>query len=548
MRRRVLEGRSGFQRWRGFGLAALTALLPTTAAAAPGDCGTIITIANNDITSFSPLYANDLGNSRAAQLLFQPLVWVNRYGNVDLSRSLAAKIDISPDTTTYTLTLRPWHWSDGVPVTAADILYDWRMIQALGLNYPNYGSGGIPGEIASVTALDPLHVQIRLTQPANPLWFIDNGLSQIVPLPAHAWAGLSLNTLYQTQSDPRFFSVVDGPMRIARLDVGLDAVFVPNPRYDGPRLHLDRLVLNFMHGDGAALQQVEAGELDFAPVPMELYDAVRHLPGVHLERLAPVSFWYFLCPNLQNPNVAFFRDVRVRQAIQDALDQKALIRLVFHGFGSEVYTAIPPVNAGMLAPSLAQGDGPVGYNPAKARALLEEAGYSPGADGIWQKNGQRLAFTALVSSDSSEELELVVMMQAQLRAVGIDMRLRMVDFGQMMQEMQNEPQAWEAAQLGTYANPYPSGEGQFATKAGGNNGGYTDPHMDRLIAASIDKPGLAGLYDYEIYAAAQQPVIFLPTEDHLDLVSNRVHGVDGFGDGGLLAPDTLYCTARGTPD
>ena len=525
------------------------ALSPAAVFAAPGssNCGTIVAEANNDITSFNPLFVNDLGNSRAAQLLFQPLVWVNRYGNVESARSLAAKIEVSPDTTRYVITLRAWQWSDGAPVTAADVVYNVRMIERLGMNYPNYGTGGIPTLIKAVTALDPMHVQVLITHPVNPVWFIDNGLSQITPLPFHAWSGLTVATLYQAQSEPAFFSVVDGPMRIQRLDVGMDAVFVPNPDYDGPKPHFQRLALLFEHGDGAAVQQVEAGDLDFAPVPMELYGAVRHLAGVHLELLSPVSFWYYLSLNLQNPSVAFFRDVRVREAIQDAIDQKAIIGLVFHGFGNEVYTAIPPVNANMLSPGLAKGNYPVGYDPAKARALLAAAGYAPDPEGVLRKDGQRLEFTVLMTSDSGEEAEMVVMMQAQLRGIGINMKLRQVDFGQMMNTLQNEPRNWEAAELGTVSNPYPSGEGMFSTGAGENNGGYSNPEMDRLIAASINKPGLAGLYDYEVYMAAQQPVIFLATEKHLDLVSDRIHGVDGFGDGELLAPDALYCSAGGAP-
>jgi len=529
--------------------AVILALIPTGVFAAPGlaDCGTVIVEANNDISSFNPLYANDLGNSRAAQLLYQPLVWVNRYGNVDYSRSLAAKIDVSADTTRYLITLRTWHWSDGTPVTAADLVYEWRMIARLGLNYPDYGSGGIPGQIKSVTALDPLHARIVLTGPVNPLWFIDNGLAQFTPLPAHAWAGLSLDTLYQMQSQPGFFTIVDGPMRIARLDLGSDAVFTPNPRYDGPKLHLQRLVLNFVHGDGTAVQQVEAGDLDFAPVPMELLGALHHLPGVHLELLSPVSFWYYLSLNLQNPRVAFFRDVRVRQAIEDAIDQKTIIKLVYHGFGDPVYTAVPPVDANLLAPGLAAGAYPVGYNPAKARALLAEAGYTPGPQGILTSHGQALEFTALMTPDSAEDTEMVLLMQAQLRAVGIRMNLHQVAFGEMMQLLQQEPQAWEAAELGTVSNPYPSGEAMFATGAGENNGGYSDPQMDRLINASINQPGLAGLYAYESYIAAQQPVIFLATEKHLDLVSNRISGVDGFSDGALIAPDALRCPQTANP-
>jgi len=127
------------------------------------------------------------------------------------------------------------------------------------------------------------------------------------------------------------------------------------------------------------------------------------------------------------------------------------------------------------------------------------------------------------------------------------MDVHQVAFGQMMQTLQDEPQAWEAAELGTVSNPYPSGEAMFATGAGENNGGYSDPEMDRLIGASINRPGLTGLYLYESYIAAQQPVIFLATEKHLDLVSNRMRGVDGFSDGALIVPDALQCTQEVKP-
>ena len=521
-------------------LALSLILLADPARAAPGDCGTVMVEANNDITTFNPLFANSEGDIRAAQLLFQPLVWVDRYGQVDNDRSLAAKIDVSADTMRYDITLRPWRWSDGAPVTAADIVYDWRLIEGLGAAYDDYGSGGIPGQIQSIIAQDATHLRIILKTPANPLWFIDNGLSQLVPLPAHEWGRMSLARLFQMQSQPRFFSVTDGPMHIQRLDVGQDAVFVPNPAYAGPKPHLQRLVEMFVESDGAALQEVEAGDLDFAPVPMELYKAVQHLPGLHLLASPPSSFWYYLDINLRNPRVAFFRDVRVRQAMQDAIDQRQVIQLIFHGFGQPVYTPIPPVDSNMLAPSL-QAHDPVGYDPAKARALLAAAGFAAGADGVFRKNGQELAFTALDAADSAEDTEMLVVIQAQFRAAGIEMRLRQVSFGQMSQEEQSEPAAWEAAEHGTVANAYPSGEGMFATGAGQNDNGYSDPTMDRLIRSSIAKPGLTGLYDYEIYAAAQQPVIFLATEDHVELVSNRIHGVNGFSDGIMLAPDALSC-------
>ena len=230
--------------------------------------------------------------------------------------------------------------------------------------------------------------------------------------------------------------------------------------------------------------------------------------------------------------------------MQDAINQQSIIALAFHGFGQPVYTAIPPVDANFLAPALARGDWPVGYNPAKARALLAAAGYHPGPDGIMRKAGHPLAFTVLTSGDASE---MVLQVQAQLRAVGILMRLRNISFNQMMQTTQGPPSRWDATIHGTYVAPYPSGEALFATGAGQNDSGYSDPEMDRLIARSISQPGLSGLYDYETYVAAQQPMIFLGTQDHVELTAARVHGLNSFEDGGLLAPDALYCTAPARP-
>lgn len=505
-------------------------------------CGTVVTAGNGDITSFNPLFSNDLANQRAAQLLYQPLVWVDRYGAVDYTRSIADAIAVSPDSTTYTITLRKFKWSDGVPVTAQDVVYEWGMIQQQGPAYTAYGTGGVPTLVKSVVALNPQTVQITLKKSVNPQWFIDNGLSLLQPLPAHAWKGLTLDQLYQAQSTPSFFKVTDGPMKIKTLDIGRDAVFVANPDYDGPKLHLDRLVLVFMASDGAALQQVESGEMDFAPLPLEFYHIVQNFPGLHTEVLSPVSFWYYIDMNYRNPKVGFFRDVRVRQAMQDAIDQKMIIHVVYHGFGSEIYTPIPAVDADMLTPEMKKGQYPVGYDPHRAIALLKEAGFRPGPDGIMQKDGKKLEFTLLTDGSSAEGMELVVMIQDEFRAVGINVKIRQVAFGQLMQMLTSSSKNWDAVIQGTVLPPYPSGEGLFSSTESASADGYVDPTMNKLVQESITHAGLAGMYAYETYASQQQPFLFLPTSGHVELVSNRIHGVDGYNDGGMVAPSALYCT------
>jgi peptide/nickel transport system substrate-binding protein len=524
-------------------LLAFILLSPTPAhATPPGDCGTIIIPAGNDITSFSPVLANNLANSQAAQMLYANLLWINRADRIDWSRSLASSVTTPDQGQTYLITLRPWHWSDGTQVTASDLVYDVTLIEKFGLAYSNYGVGGIPDQIASITALDATHLRVVLRHKANPTWFIFNGLSQLVPLPEHAWRHATLDDMVQLQSTPSFFTVVDGPLRIARFDPNLEMIFTPNPAYDGPKMHFSRFVFAMVQSDGALVEQIAAGDLDVVPLPTELFTAVQNLPGVHLENLGELPTWNFILLNFHNPAVAFFNDIRIRQAMADAQDQTLIIRLALHGLGYAVYAPAIDADGPFEAPAIRTGALPVAFNPQKARALIAAAGYTAGPDGIFQKHGQRLAFTVLTPSGSTEQDIIDDIIQRNFQAAGIEMNFRETEFNQMV-ALQNGPASgWQAMFMGQFSAGYPSGEAMFASNSPNNPGGYSDKTMDSLIAASIDKPGLDALFAYELYASAEQPVIFSPSQTQAFLVRNRLHGIYQFFDAGGLAPDALYCS------
>lgn len=525
-------------------------LLATSPAhAAPGDCGTVIiptglgVSSSADITSLNPLLGMSEYNAEIGNLMFPGLIWINRFQQIDWSRSLAAGITASPDTTTYTVTLRPWHWSDGVPVTSADVLYTFNLIKRLGATYPDEGIGGMPALIKSFTIISPTQFVIALQHKVNPQWFIYNGISQLIPLPSHIWGSLTLDQIWQGQSSPQFFSVVDGPVKVAALDIGLQVVMVPNPAYDGPKMHFSRLIFRFLESDGAALQGVEAGDLDMVNLPMPEWNAVQNLPGIRLVTLPPSPGWNNVSVNFRNPSVAFFDDVRVRQAMEDSIDQKGMIALVDHGQGAPDYGPVPPALHNFLTPAMQQGIYPVGYDPAKARALLAAAGWQPGPDGIMQKHGQRLSFVDLLSSGDAQLEQEAEVIQEDLRKTGIEMKVRIIDFNLLLALIDGPPTGWQAAEYANNATDYPTGEGFFGTGAPYNNEGYSDPHMDELIAASVDHPGLQDLYAYETYASAQQPLIFFQTDGVAILANDRIHGVRDFINPlGFFAPDQLTCT------
>ena len=539
---------------RNYVLAGWLALMLVAQAAradAPQNCGTIViptglgVSSGADITSFNPLLVNSLYNQQAAGLMYLGLIWVNgNTGQIDWSRSLASSITSPDNGTTYDVTLRDWHWSDGVPVTTADIAYTFGLIKALGTNYVGYGAGGMPDIVKALRIISPTQFQVVLKHPVNVTWFTYNGLGQLLPLPAHSWGKYTLDQIWQNQSSPGFFNVVDGPLFAKRLDIGLDLVMVPNPNFDGPKLHFDRLVFKFLESDGAAIQGLEAGDLDMANVPDALWNAVQYLPDVSIVTLPPDKSFNEIVMNMKNPNVPFFRDVRVRGAIADAIDQEGMIKLIDHGAGEVIYGPVPPVPPTFLSPAMRAGHYPVGYDPAKARALLIEAGYAPGPDGILQKDGKKLSFTFLMLTGDALIAQMTEFIQSDLAKIGIQMTVHEIEFNQLVALLNNPKADWQAAGLGETVTGYPTGEELFATNSFQNSGGYSDPTMDRLIEESTNMPGLNGLFAYEDYASAQQPVIFFEREQISVLVRGRIHGMQKFVDGlGQYYPDQLYCTA-----
>ncbi len=539
-------------------LLALTFGLPAQAAvpANAQNCGTIIIPpgigagTGADITSFNPMLATSLYNAEAAELLFMQLVWIAPDHTIDYSRSLVSAITTPDQGTTYHITLRPWHWSDGVPVTAADVLYTFNYAKSLGDTWPGFGTGGMPDIIKSFTIDNPAHFTVTLKRQVNPSWFILNGLSALVVLPAHAWGEFTTDQIWQNQSSPSFFQVVDGPLILKKLTVGQDAEFTPNPNYDGPALHFTRLVMKFMNSEDTELQAVESHDLDMANIPFPLFNMAKNLPGLHVLTMEPLYGWNELVPNMANRTTPYFADLRVRQAMADAINQQQIIALAMHGSGEETHSAIPIEPPTFLSPAGRAKNFPTGYDPQKAKSLLAAAGFTPGPDGILQKDGKKFAFTILVPAGQEMRIEMIEVVQQNFRAVGIDMQVRQIEFNHVIALLDAAPQsfaasqAWQAILLGSTLSAYPSGEGNFNTGGFYNDNGYSNPQMDADIAASTDKPGLAGLFAYEDFTAAQQPVIFLPEEKYSILARNGLEGIDNFiSPIPLWAPDALYCTA-----
>lgn len=535
-------------RRRVFGtLAAL--LLPFSALAAGKACGTVVVPPGvglgtppATVDSLNPFFANSLYDSQAAALLYAQLLWITRNHTIDFSRSLAQSINVSKGNTVFTVTMKHRNWSDGVPVTARDAQYTFDMIKKLGNTYLQYGVGGVPTLIKSFTILGPYQFQVTLKHSVNPVWFELTGLNQFQPFPAHVWAKYSINQMWRLQSSPSFYKVVDGPYMIDRYIMGRYISFRPNPTYQGHRSQIERFVFSFLNGDGAVIEGLKKGTIDAGNRPFDLWQASASLKDIRTIKLTPNYGFDFMSLNFKNPNVAFFRDVRVRDAMADAINQQQMIHVVLHDTTHQQYGPVPVDPPAFLSPEARAGQYPVGYDPAKARQLLDATGWKKGPDGIRVKDGKRLEFNYLAQSGNVTAVLDNQLEQADLRAVGIRMNIREMTFNQLL-AMIEKPLQWEATGFGWSLGAYPDNSVQFETGGGQNQAGYSNKKMDRLLAAVTTDSGMQALYAYQNYASAQQPEIFLPAPGVEVLVRHGLRGVrKAISPIGLLSPQYLHWT------
>lgn len=525
-------GKAGTGRLRRRLLAGVVALgLAVAASGARAACGTLVLptgLGANAATSAGSLHPilspGSLYDQESFNLLFRPLFWYAPDHSIDWSLSHASAIDVQEGGKVFVVTLKPITWSDGVPVSADDVLYTFELMKQLGTSYVGYGSGGIPDLFQSMEATGPLTLRITLKQAVNPEWFELASLSFFYALPRHAWGRYSLDEQRSLQTDLGFLSVVDGPFRLTEFDSGRYEAFAPNPSYVGQQPGVARLVLDFLQGV-SPLEALRAGELDVANVPFNVYDAALALPGFRVVRLPQASGYNSLVVNMANPATPFLADTRVRQAIADSINEDEIIRLAFHGNSIPVRSPVPPVPEAFASPDTKAGRYAVGYDLKKARALLAEAGFAPGPDGVMQKDGRRLEWTNLLSDASIDGLVLAQIVQANLAAAGIRMNLRLMQFNQIIALMDRDTKGWETTSIGWSFPFYPDMQTNFGTGAGENWGKFSDPETDALLKRVQGEAGREALFTLQDHLAALQPFIAMPQGAYSLLARPGIEGL-----------------------
>jgi peptide/nickel transport system substrate-binding protein len=395
------------------------AVLTTSAAPAAGrhpwsDPGHVRIGALRTIDSLNPLLSGQAATTDIAQFLFSGLIRFDQRGEPipDAATVVPTRENggISADGKTITYHLRPnLRFSDGTPLTADDVVFTFEQVMNPRNNVPYH----FPHDQAeSVVAKDAHTVVVRLRAPSAP--FVSNFFrcgTQGAILPKHLLAGKpDLNTNpFNTKP------VGSGPFMVERYDINSTLEMVPNPYWFGGKPGLRRVTYRIIPSENTLLVALKTHEIDFYyAAPEQQYQELKALPGVAVSAIPSSQFEMVVFNGSRAP----LSDLRVRRATSMGIDWKSIAQKVYLDVDLPDWGDIFP-RSWAYTP---QAD-PAPFDPAKARALLDQAGWRAGPDGIRTKDGKRLELEIVTVAGAITRQNAEVVMQSQLRNVGIDLQV-----------------------------------------------------------------------------------------------------------------------------
>jgi len=489
-------------------------------------------------------------NGDLSGLMYMPLIYITKTDGINYQHGIASGITPSNGDKTYTITLNKyWHWSNGQPVTSADVVFAWNVINwSTASNAPwttcGIGIGGVgTGLVKSVTADGPYTVVVQLNKPAGPTWFEHNGLAQIVPVPASVWdkyptdPNQELSYIASVWNDPTNpnFSVVDGPYKFQSYVNNEYWSMVANPAFSGqPKPKIKRYIFEYETSSASVYLGLRKGTFATAGIPNSYYADRFTLEKTYKVEEAPYGFCFNYMVLNQSPTAspngigAAFDQTYVRQAMQMGIDQTAIIKDLEHGMAVPTYGPVPSVPPNKYYdPNIPK----MAFNPAAGKKLLEQHGWHE-VNGVMTKGNLQLKFQWLVVSGSNTVTDTAELIQTDWAKEGIQVTIKEEPFNQVISISSTPSKSWAAAWWGGgwcyEPDYYPSGDGLLNEPS--FDGGYNSKTMDQLITASVNASSPAQarqtLDAYQVYAASHVPVLYLPTATGLEAIKPGLYGVN----------------------
>ncbi len=446
-------------------------------------------ILDTQMANKNPYVTTGTWNSNLRTLVYDALVYFNPVSGETMP-SLAESWSWNADYTTLTFKLREGvQWHDGEAFDADDVVFTYNMIKDTTLD--NYG---LWNRFESVTGSGgEVTVACKEAFPS-----LLSYIAELYIVPEHIWSQAG-NVAEYLNEQP----VGTGAFIWRKYTTGTDIQFDANKSYWNGAPNVDEIIVQMYNSSPNLSLALLKGEVDmtFGTITMSNIPELLTKENAQMQIFAGLANWV-VSFNFENE---LFSDVAVRKAMCMAIDQQSLIT-------KAEYDGVFPVNMAWL-PDLfgdmvnEEANAILTYDPEGAKAVLEEAGYTLGDDGVYQKDGKRLSFTYHNASGAPAQQMEAGMIQQWLLNIGIEIIPKLATWAELATLRQNGKYDLLQNSYAFPADPYaalnscfhssmtaPSGE----AAPGLNHFRYRNEELDAIldeVATETDETRQKALYD-----------------------------------------------------
>jgi peptide/nickel transport system substrate-binding protein len=346
---------------------------------------------------------------------------------LDFIPDFATTWTTSADGRTWTFQTRPnAKWSDGQPLTAADVAWTYTIIKKFANTYTG-SVASLFANLQSATAPTPTTVVLKY---AVPMPNVLANAQHVCILPEHIWqsyaagngSGLKTFTAAPTADQP---TVSGGAFICTKLVRNQVALFKRNPNYYGTPPNIDGFGLQVFSNQDAMISALQLGQID----------AIENVPVTSVSVLQKAGFNVAIGPSLtsrvfifnSNPNKTTHRELLnplVRKAFEYGVDRNQIIQTAWLGYGTPGTSLVPPSTGKWFDPSLK----PLPFDLAQANQLLDQAGYKMGSNGLRIANGHPMSYEVIFPTDQSGPGDRAFqIIQADFAKMGVQLHQKVLD-------------------------------------------------------------------------------------------------------------------------
>ena len=375
-----------------------------------------------DIDSLNPFLSSSASASEIHDLIYPRLQFehADYYdGLPTFEYQIIEDRKIADDNLSIWFKLRDCMWSDGTPITSADVEFSVAAAKSPDVAWVGHS---IVDFIKEIEIHDPRTFTVHYTK-ASPYNIMDINDVQVLAkhvfgkIPFAKWKGYG-KWLDEAKA------AAGGPFVLHEYETGQRIVLRRNPKYwDVGKPYLDEIEYKIFLDMGSMLNALLAGQIDgmSSVIPK---DAAKVLDKGHLKLYTYITRSYGYAG--WNCKRWPFDDKRVRQAMTYAIDRENIVDSLFYGYAQ---IAAPGIIRSMWASN--HDIEPYPYDPDKAEELLQEAGWKKNGDGYYEKDGKVFEFTLITNAGNVVRKAITEYMQSNLDEIGVKAHPRLVDFNQM---------------------------------------------------------------------------------------------------------------------